>query len=101
MPLRPGLACLVLLASRSAAAAVCTANDVCSPTANPCTITGTKDVDAGCVLDFGARAVVVSGTLQSTAPGGSFTVRAGTLTLSGGRIRAIGTSGFAGGNLTL
>lgn len=45
--------------------------------------------------------MVVSGTLQSTAPGGSFTVRAGTLTLSGGRIRAIGTSGFAGGNLTL
>ena len=99
------LACLILLtstlASRSAAAAVCAAADVCAATANPCTIAGTKDVGEGCVLDFGTRDVVVSGALQSAAPGGSYTVRAGTLTLSAGRIRSTGPTGAAGGNVTV
>src|SRR5512143_337361 len=79
-PRAAALACLVLLAStlasRSAAAAVCTAADVCAASANPCTIAGTKDVGEGCVLDFGTRDVVVSGTLQSAAAGGTYTLRA-------------------------
>ena len=102
---RPGATCLVLLASvlasRAAAASVCTAGDVCAATANPCAIAGTKDVGDGCVLDFGSRAVALTGTLQSATPGGSFTVRAGSLTLQGGRIRSIGPAGAAGGDVAV
>jgi cysteine-rich repeat protein len=105
-PRAPGLACLILLtsalASPAAAATVsCTASDLCSASANPCTITATRDVGDGCVLDFGARDVVLSGALQSATTSGSFTVRAGSLTLAAGRIRSTGPSGAAGGNVTL
>jgi len=32
---------------------------------NPCTITGTHNLDDNCILDFGTKTVTVSGTLQS------------------------------------
>ena len=99
------MTCLVVfasvLASRAETAAVCTASAVCSTTADPCAIGGTKDVGNGCVLDFGTRAVVLSGTLQSATTGGSFTVRAGSLTLSAGKIRSVGPTGTAGGSVTV
>ncbi|MBY0276222.1 hypothetical protein K2Z84_12825 [Candidatus Binatia bacterium] len=80
---------------------MCSATDLCAANANPCSIGGTKDVGDGCVLDFGARDVVLTGALQSAGAGGSFTVRAGTLTLSAGKIRSIGPSGVAGGTVTV
>jgi len=104
-PTSLSLACLVLAASvlvtRAEGAVVCSASDVCAATANPCTIAGTRDVASGCHLDFGTRAVVVTGTLQSALTGGSFALSAGTVNLTGGRIRSVGSTGAAGGNVTL
>lgn len=84
-----------------AATAVCSASELCAPSANPCTISGTRDVASGCALDFGARSVVLTGALQAASPGGSFAVKAGALTLSAGKIRSTGPSGVAGGNVTI
>lgn len=74
---------------------------MCAAGADPCTIAGTRDVASGCTLDFGTRAVVLTGALQSATPSGSFTVRAGTLTLSAGKIRSVGPAGLPGGNVTV
>ncbi len=95
------VATLALAARAEAAAPVCTANDVCAPAANPCTISGTRDVASGCHLDFGTRSVVLTGALQAATPGGSYTVSAGTLSLTAGKIRSTGPTGFAGGNVTV
>lgn len=89
------------LAARADGAPVCTAAELCAPSANPCTIAGTRDVASGCHLDFGTRSVVLTGALQSATPGGSYAVSAGVLTLSAGKIRATGPSGAAGGNVTV
>lgn len=80
---------------------VCSAAELCAPSANPCTIAGTRDVSSGCHLDFGTRSVVLTGALQSATTGGAFSLSAGALTLSAGKIRSTGPSGFAGGNVTI
>ncbi|HEY8514654.1 MAG TPA: hypothetical protein VIS07_03970 [Candidatus Binatia bacterium] len=95
------LAIALLTARDARAVTVCSAAELCAPAANPCTVSVTRDVAAGCHLDFGARSVVLTGTLQAETPGGSFSVSAGELTLSGGRIRSVGPSGRAGGNVTV
>jgi len=96
------LAALTTLSPRIAAAAVvCAASDLCAPGANPCSIAGTRDVGPGCHLDFGTRDVVLTGTLQASAAGGSFRVSAGSLTLTAGKVRALGPTGNAGGEVTL
>ena len=90
-----------LTARVDAATTICTASDLCAPAANPCTISGVQNVASGCTLDFGARSVVVTGTLQSATAPGSYALSAGDLTLNGGRIRALGPTGLSGGNVTL
>jgi cysteine-rich repeat protein len=79
---------LVALAAASAAGAT-TADDVCSPLADPCVVpTGTTiDVTDGSVLDFGTRALVLAAGGASTrldGNGGSMTILAGSVTLNPG-----------------
>lgn len=92
---------LALPAGRAAALDVCSATDLCAPSANPCTISGTVLVGEACHLDFGARDVVLTGVLQAAVPGGSFSVAAGSLTLTAGKIRSVGPAATVGGNVTV
>ncbi len=92
---------LALPSGRAAALEACSATDLCAPSANPCTISGTVDVGEACHLDFGTRDVVLTGVLRAAAPGGSFSVSAGSLTLKAGKIRSVGPTATAGGNVTV
>src|SRR5262245_28551265 len=65
------------------AATVCSASDLCPPGMAPCTISGINDVGNACHLDFGTRAITLTGTLQAQTTGSSFSIAAGSLTLSG------------------
>jgi cysteine-rich repeat protein len=59
-----------------------TANDVCSSVANPCNVTSVFDVADGAVLDFGTRAVNVSGGGQFAFGIGSGTILCGNFSAS-------------------
>jgi cysteine-rich repeat protein len=58
-----------------------TAADLCAPTASACTLTGTRRVDPGSTLDFGARPVVLAPGAELDVGPGSMTIRAASLTL--------------------
>jgi hypothetical protein len=79
-------------------------DDFC--TGNPCIISSDKTVDAGAVVDFGTRTVVLQKTLQiGTVPMGSgpgtFTLKAGSFQITGdGNIRGI-SSTTSGGSATI
>jgi cysteine-rich repeat protein len=98
--LRPLALGIALLAARGARAE-CDLALLCGAADDPCTVHGTHELDAGCTLDFGTRAVVVTGTLKSAVDGGSFAIRSGAFTLDGGALRAHGPSGAAGGIITI
>lgn len=72
------------------------ADDVC--TGDPCVIAGTYAIDPSSVLDFGARSVVLDGTLDVGT--GEMTIYAGSFTQNG-EIRAQGGSGGVGGVVTI
>lgn len=74
--------------SASRAAAGCSTATLCP--AYPCEITGTHEIDSGCVLDF-AGDVTIRGALKSPSEGGGFTVRTpGDLVLDTGVLRSLG-----------
>jgi cysteine-rich repeat protein len=54
-----------------------------------------------CVLDFGARDVQLTGTLDAQVQSGSFTIMARDLTLNGGRLRSPGDADETGGPITV
>ena len=101
---RPGLVLALLLACGSRpASALNSANQFCS--GDPCVITSAKDVDAGAVLDFGTRAVVLQNimTLLPLPSGdiGSVTILAGSFSIIGsGQIKGSSTD-FNGGSITI
>ena len=66
------LAALGSATRAESATPVCSAAELCAPSADPCTIAGTRDVASGCHLDFGTRSVVLTGALQSATTGGAF-----------------------------
>lgn len=77
-----------------------TANDLCSPTADPCVISGTRTVTPGSILDFGSRALTITGTLDLTS--GAMTVRCGALRVEvNGRMLADGNRDTPGGSITI
>src|SRR5262245_45834309 len=85
------------------AAALTTPSQFCL--GNPCIISGTKDANPNIVLDFGARAVILQGTLNMLPLGtgdiGSLTIKAQSFTISGnGQIRGFGNR-HNGGSLTI
>jgi hypothetical protein len=62
---------------------------------------GTHELEDGCMLDFGTRAVEVVGTLKSAVAGGSFVVHSGPFTIDGGALHAHGPSGSKAGIITI
>jgi hypothetical protein len=100
--LAPALfACAVILAAlpRFAHAGVCDAAAFSCPATGTCTINGTWNVGSDCVIDFASRGVDLRGTLQAETVGAGFTVRAGSLTLTGGKIRSLGNAVQFGGDI--
>ena len=93
------LAVGALLLPARAARAECAVDALCAPADDPCVVTGTHEIDDGCLLAFGTRAVLLSGTLKAGISGGSFTIGSGPFTLDGGALRAHGSSGAAGGTI--
>jgi hypothetical protein len=72
---------------------------------DPCIISGSKTADANVTLDFGARAVILQGTLTMAALGdnsvGSLTINARSFAISGpGQIRGFSSSA-SGGSVTI
>jgi cysteine-rich repeat protein len=95
-----GLVVVLVLAVVGAArvAGATTANDLCAPTVDPCTVTGTISVANGSILDFGTRALVVQKTLD--VGGGAMTIRAGSVRVApGGSL--LGKSTGKGGTITI
>lgn len=91
------------LTAADRAAALTTPNQFCI--GDPCVISGTKDANPNIVLDFGARAVILQGTLNMLPLGtgdiGSLTIKARSFTISGsGQIKGFGNR-HAGGSLTI
>jgi hypothetical protein len=92
----------LLLSARVAPAQECS-TAIC--VGNPCTISGTHAMTNGCDLDFGSKAVTVTGKLMSAAAdGGLFSIEAGTLTVYGtlqalgGEIDVFTTGNFSTGS---
>ena len=90
---------LLVLGSARGAGALCTANELCGASANPCVISGAiRTIGPACVLDFGSRAVQITTTLKAEQARGSFELRAGTLTLSG-KLLSTGSASAPGGTI--
>jgi len=92
-----------LVVTAANAQTVCTAADVsaqdtgCPIGTGPCTITKTVQVGDGCVLDFGARDVTISGRLDTNW--GTVSIAAASLTIApGGLIDGRGNQTSAPGN---
>ncbi|HSP96947.1 MAG TPA: dockerin type I domain-containing protein [Candidatus Dormibacteraeota bacterium] len=90
---------ILLAALLFAAPALATiADDLCAPAADPCVVTGTKNVDPGSIIDVGSRQLRVLGTLDLTS--GSMTLRAGEVRVeSGGKLLGGGTPHLPGGTI--
>jgi len=92
------LGAALLLGGAGAAAGLSNPNDFC--TGNPCVIASDKVVDAGALLDFGTRTVVLQKQLTiANLPNGvgSFTLRCGTFQITGdGQIKGTSASGQGG-----
>src|SRR5437763_3812030 len=58
-----------------------TASDLCSPSANPCTVSTAQTVDPGSTLDFGSRQLDIAPTGSITIPSGQLTILAGSVRL--------------------
>jgi len=65
-----------------ALAQVDSADDICASNANPCNVTQVFDIEDGAVLDFGIRAVNVSGAGQFNFGPGSGSILCGNFTAS-------------------
>src|SRR5262245_20464572 len=69
------------------------ATDICPANADPCQITQTYQVADGATLDFGTRAVAISGSGKLDAGTGSFTLNCGRFDLSTGTAVALNLKG--------
>lgn len=72
---------VVLPASARADTPADDASDICSPTADPCSVTSKYDIVPGSTLDFGAREVIVEGGGQLDFQDGSSTILCGDFTV--------------------
>lgn len=77
-----------------------TADDLCSPTADPCQISRNITIDPGSDIDVGLRELLIAGRGALDLTGGTLTVRAGTLTVqTGGSVLARGAAAEPGGRI--
>ena len=82
----------------AAPALATTADDLCAPSADPCTVTGTQFVTPGSIIDVGTRRLSIVGTLDLSS--GTMTLRAGELRVeSNGKLLADGKSDVPGGTI--
>lgn len=94
----------ILLAS-GRSLAIDSADDICSPAANPCILSSSVTVDDGSVLDFGSRTFQIQGSGQIDTGIGTTIVKCGKFVVNTGTSLALkvrGPSGFGtldGGNL--
>jgi hypothetical protein len=70
----------IIIGPRIAAAACSTT--ICTGT-NPCTISGSNNVDCNCTLDFGTKDVIVTGTLTTTTESCPYTLKANSFDVRG------------------
>lgn len=96
-----GIPTILGLKPGAAIAAVCDVSAFNCPSSGTCTITGTWNIDSDCTLDFGARSVELKGTFQASALGGSFVVRATSVTLNAGKLKSIGDLSHGGGDISV
>ena len=61
-----------------------TADEICSPAANPCLVSSARSITPGSVLDFGTRTLQVKPTGSLIVGGGSMTILAGSVRVEGG-----------------
>jgi hypothetical protein len=95
---------LSLLAPVPAAAAtpvVCDTTAFACPATGICIVSGTWRIGDACSIDFGARSVVLRGTLRGEAPGTSFSLAAADFTLDGGKIELPSNPDDYGGELEI
>ncbi len=79
-----------------------TANDLCSPTANPCWVSTAHDVSPGSLIDVGTRRLVITSAGRLTLSSGVMTLRAQRLEIeSGGELLARGTSSTPGATVVV
>jgi hypothetical protein len=96
-----------LLFAPSAGSAIDSADDICTPTTNPCVLSASVDVDDGATLDFGSRTLRLQGSGQIDTNAGTAIVKCGKFEVSTGTSLALkvrGPSGFGttdGGDLTV
>jgi len=97
---------LVLVPS-SGFSQVTSADDICAPTADPCTITSTVTVQDGAELDFGSRELRITGNGSLDTLAGAVAIRCGSFVADTGASVALkvrgpnGAGGIDGGLLTL
>src|SRR6185436_6571841 len=93
-------ALVACVAHVAAAAPICDALALCPAGVDPCTITGAKTIGEACTLDFGTRSITIVGNLTAERSGGSFSIQAGALTLTGSLL-AVGSMNDLGGSITI
>ncbi len=86
-------------AGSAQAAVICSASSFSCPASGTCTIGGAPTIGNGCLLDFGSRAVQVTGAITAATIGGSFEIRAGSLKLANGKLRSVGDAVTPGGDI--
>lgn len=94
------LGLVVAVASRGRANAT-TADDLCAPNADPCSVATRVTVTDGSVLAFGTRALVIETEGALDVGSGMMTITAGSLTVLGGAALQANGRGEAGGRISV
>jgi len=80
--LAAGLVCAALWLPAAASAQVTSADQICSPTADPCTITTSIVTGPGAILDFADRELVITLGGSIDTEGNDLDIRCGKLTIN-------------------
>lgn len=93
---------LALSAPSAATAQVSTADQICNPASDPCVVSTTLTVVNESILDFGSRALLLTGTGRLVSQGGNVTILCRQLQMdANSQINLAGTATVAGGTLDI
>jgi hypothetical protein len=96
----PRTALLALLTASPAAAT--TADDLCAPTADPCTVNSSRTLTSGSIIDVGQRTLRIGNNGSLNVGPGTMILRAATLRIDpDGRVTARGATDESGGEVTV
>jgi hypothetical protein len=88
-----GLGLVLALAALARPAAATTADDLCTPTVDPCRVIRPIQVTPASEIDFGTRTLIIVNRGALDLQGGTMTLRAGALTVeTGGALLARGSA---------